>query len=72
MLQKFKKKSRQKKAARIIILSSKRMALRLLITVSNNQLLNDDWCEKVRVLYERKYKLPDRLTRAYDLASLVR
>lgn len=72
MLQKLRKKSRQKKAERVILLSSKRMALRLQIPISSHQLTNEDWCERVRVLYERKYKLPDRLTRSYDLASLVR
>ncbi len=33
---------------------------------------DDDFCERVRELYERKFKIPDRLVRAYDLASLVR
>jgi hypothetical protein len=67
------KKSRQKKAQRIIILSSKRMASKLFNKqFSNDQFIDEDWCERVRMLYEQRYKLPDRLLRAYDLASLVR
>ena len=66
------KKSRQCKAQRIIILSSKRMASKLFNKhFSNDQFQNEDWCERVRMLYEQRYK-PDRLLRAYDLASLVR
>ena len=67
------KKSRQKKAQRIIILSSRRMASKLFKKhFYNDQFLDEDWCERVRTLYEQRYKLPDRLLRAYDLASLVR
>jgi hypothetical protein len=50
------------------------MAARLLAvsTKSIDEVLNEEVCERVRDLYERKYKTPDRLIRAYDLASLVR
>jgi hypothetical protein len=68
------KKSRQHKARRVIILSARRMASRLLSVtpsmLSSND-FNDDLCERVRVLYERKFRIPDRLVRAYDLASLI-
>jgi hypothetical protein len=68
------KKTRQLKAKRIIMLSSRRMAARLLAVSTKNidKDLNEDVCERVRELYERKYKTPDRLLKAYDLASLVR
>lgn len=68
------KKTRQHKAKRIIMLSSRRMAARLLAVSTKNidKDLNEDVCERVRELYERKYKTPDRLLKAYDLASLVR
>jgi len=68
------KKTRQHKAKRIIMMSSRRMAARLLAVATKNidEQLDDEVCERVRDLYERRYKTPDRLIRAYDLASLVR
>lgn len=68
------KKTRQHKAKKIIIMSSRRMAARLLAvtTKSIDEQLDEEVCERVRDLYERRYKTPDRLIRAYDLASLVR
>jgi hypothetical protein len=68
------KKTRQLKAKRIIMLCSRRMAAKLLAVSTKNidKDLNEDVCERVRELYERKYKTPDRLLKAYDLASLVR
>lgn len=70
----MKKKSRQHKAKRVIMLSARRMASRLLSvapSVLANNDFNEDLCERVRALYERKYHTPDRLVRAYDLASLI-
>jgi len=70
------KKSRQCKARRIILLSSRRMASKIFKVNPRAMPLSkfddDDFCERVRELYERKFKIPDRLVKAYDLASLVR
>ena len=69
------KKSRQLKAERDILLSSRRMASRIFKVQPRAMPLskfNEDFCERVRELYERKFRIPDRLVRAYDLASLVR
>ena len=70
----MQKKSRQHKAKRVIMLSARRMASRLLSVapsaLASND-FNDDLCERIRVLYERKFRIPDRLVRAYDLASLI-
>lgn len=67
------KKSRQHKARKIILLSARRMASKLLRVAPSkvSKDLNEDLCERVRELYERKYKIPDRLVKAYDLASLI-
>ena len=67
------KKTRQHKAKKIIMMASRRMAARLLaVTTKNIDIEDEEVCERVRDLYERRYKTPDRLIRAYDLASLVR
>ncbi len=71
------KNRRQDNARKIIMLTSKRMLANLFqvtpktfnkeITCFND----DELCSAIRVLYERKKQTPDRLTKAYDLASLV-
>ena len=69
------KKTRQHKAKKIIMMASRRMAARLLAVSTksiDSRIENEEVCERVRDLYERRYKTPDRLIRAYDLASLVR
>lgn len=68
------KKSRQQKAKRILQLTSKRMLAKLLYMqpkdLENWSFNNRDICEEIRERYERNIKA-DRLTRSYDLASIV-
>jgi len=71
-------KNRQEKAQRVIMLTSRRMMAKML-SVSPSLLrqttlfANEEACSAIRELYEiSNQQTPDRLTKAYDLADLVR
>lgn len=70
---------RQDKAKNIIIKASRRMLAKLFnlspkaFEKEKEYLFTDEeMCDAIRSLYGRTQKKPDRLTKAYDLASLVR
>jgi hypothetical protein len=71
-------KNRQQKAQRVIILASRRMMAKMLAINPNlikesTFFSNEEVCAAIRELYEiNNQQIPDRLTKAYDLADLVR
>jgi hypothetical protein len=71
------KNKRQVKAEKVIMICSRRMISKVLgidpKQINDNVLFNDEGaCAMIRELYQINQKQPDRLTRAYDLADLVR
>lgn len=70
---------RQDRAKNIIMKASKRMLARLFnlspktFEKEKEHLFTDEeMCDAIRSLYGRTQEKPDNLTKAYDLASLVR
>jgi hypothetical protein len=73
----MKKKNRQEKALKVIMTASRRMLANMLdinpLQIKNRKLFNnEEACAAIRELYQIHQEQPDRLTKAYDLADLVR
>ena len=73
----MQKLSRQDKARKVIIITSRRMISNLLDlqpkALKGHKLFEDEGvCALIRDIYQINQKQPDRLSRAYDLADVIR
>jgi hypothetical protein len=73
----MKKLSRQAKARKVIIITTRRMISNLLDlkpkTLKGHRLFEDaEACALIRDIYQINNQQPDRLSRAYDLADVIR